>query len=140
MVENRDFKNWLEVMATEKPQRPPEQRAERDRKVIRPRPGHADLVGGLKYDRRDLRDILERASARETTMRVAVGAFAKQLLGEFGIELASHVIQLGEISIENHEADWDQIKAVYDDIMLRCVDKSAEAQMVERIDKAGTEE
>src|SRR5215210_6636850 len=83
MVENRDFKNWSDVMAAEKPEAP----LERDRKVIRPRPGHADLVGGLKYDRRDLRDILERASARETTMRVAVGAFARLLLREFGIEL-----------------------------------------------------
>ncbi|MEO6724521.1 MAG: chorismate synthase [Blastocatellia bacterium] len=136
MVENRDFKNWLDVMAAEKPAVPPE----RDRKVIRPRPGHADLVGGLKYDRRDLRDILERASARETTMRVAVGAFARLLLREFGIELASHVIQLGEISISNREANWQQIKSVYDDEMLRCVDAQAAAQMIERIDKAGTEE
>src|SRR6185436_12537431 len=136
MVENRDFNNWLEVMAAEKPDQPPA----RDRKVIRPRPGHADLVGGMKYDRRDLRDILERASARETTMRVAVGAFAKQLLREFGVELASHVIQLGEISIANRDADWERIKSVYDDEMLRCVDKQAEAQMIERIDKAGTEE
>lgn len=136
MVENRDFQNWLEVMAAEKPERP----IERDRKVIRPRPGHADLVGGLKYDRHDLRDILERASARETTMRVAVGAFAKQLLREFGIELASHVIQLGEISIADREASWEQIKAVYGDTMLRCVDKDAEAAMIARIDKAGVEE
>jgi chorismate synthase len=136
MVENRDFKNWLDVMAAEKPAQAPD----RDRKVIRPRPGHADLVGGLKYDRRDLRDILERASARETTMRVAVGAFAKLLLGEFGIELASHVIQLGEISIANREADWQQIKSVYDDTMLRCVDKDAEAQMIQRIDRCGTED
>jgi chorismate synthase len=136
LVENRDFKNWSDVMAAEKPAQP----LERDRKVIRPRPGHADLVGGLKYDRRDLRDILERASARETTMRVAVGAFAKQLLGEFGIELASHVIQLGEISIENKDAGWELIKALYDDTMLRCVDKEAEARMIARIDKAGVEE
>jgi len=76
MVENKDFKNWLEVMAAEKPQHPLGERAERDRKVIRPRPGHADLVVGMKYDRRDLRDVLERASARETNMRVAVVAFA----------------------------------------------------------------
>src|SRR5262245_66569247 len=108
MVENRDFKNWLEVMATEKPQRPPEQRAERDRKVIRPRPGHADLVGGMKYDRRDLRDILERASARETTMRVAVGAFAKLLLHEFGVEIASHAIRPGGFSVEDQEVNRDR--------------------------------
>ncbi|MCI0339133.1 MAG: chorismate synthase [Acidobacteria bacterium] len=136
MVENKDFMNWLEVMAAEKVNTPPE----RDRKVIRPRPGHADLVGGLKYDRHDLRDILERASARETTMRVAVGAFAKLLLREFDMLIASHVINLGEISIENQNADWGQIEAVYDDTMLRCTDKEAEARMIARIDRAGVEE
>src|SRR5262245_53084704 len=136
MVENKDFKNWLEVMATEKPQ----QAIERDRKVIRPRPGHADLVGGMKYDRRDLRDILERASARETTMRVAVGAFAKLLLREFGVEIASHVIGLGEISSGDQEVGWERIKAIYDDATLRCADKAAEQKMIERIDRAGVEE
>jgi chorismate synthase len=136
MVENKDFQNWLDVMGAEKPEAPPE----RDRKVIRPRPGHADLVGGLKYDRRDLRDILERASARETTMRVAVGAFAKLLLRDFGVRIASHVISLGEISVENPNTGWEQIEAVYDDTMLRCTDKQAEARMIERIDRAGTEE
>jgi chorismate synthase len=136
MVENKDFNNWLEVMASEKPQQP----LERDRKVIRPRPGHADLVGGMKYDRRDLRDVLERASARETTMRVAVGAFAKLLLREFGVEVASHVIRLGEISIEDQEVGWERIMAIYDDTALRCADKAAEQKMIERIDRAGTEE
>ena len=136
MVENRDFKNWLEVMSAEKPEIPPE----RDRKVVRPRPGHADLVGGMKYDRHDLRDILERASARETTMRVAVGAFAKQLLREFGVEIASHVVALGEISIDDEGSTWEAIKAVYDDTILRCIDKQAEAKMIERIDKAGIDD
>ena len=140
MVENKDFKNWLEVMTAEKPQPTPGERAERDRKVIRPRPGHADLVGGMKYDRRDLRDVLERASARETTMRVAVGAFAKLLLREFGVEIASHVIRLGEISIEDQEVGWERIRAIYDDTALRCADKAAEQKMIERIDRAGTEE
>jgi chorismate synthase len=136
VVENRDFKNWQEVMAAEKLDVPPE----RDRKVIRPRPGHADLVGGLKYDRRDLRDILERASARETTMRVAVGAFAKLLLGEFGAGLASHVIQLGEIAIRDAIVEWDRIESLYDDTVLRCADKEAETRMIARIDQAGVEE
>ncbi|MFN0084682.1 MAG: chorismate synthase [Blastocatellia bacterium] len=136
LVENRDFQNWREVMAAEKPVAPPE----RDRKVIRPRPGHADLVGGMKYDRRDLRDILERASARETTMRVAVGAFAKQLLRAFDIRLASHVIRLGEISIGNPAVEWEAIEALYDDAVLRCADKQAEASMIARIDQAGAEE
>jgi chorismate synthase len=135
MVENRDYKNWQDVMAVEPPSAP----IERDRKVIRPRPGHADLVGGMKYDRRDLRDILERASARETTMRVAVGAFAKQLLRAFGIELASHVVALGEISIADNVIEWARIKAVYDDTVLRCVDKDAEQRMVARVDEASKE-
>ncbi|NOT58649.1 MAG: chorismate synthase [Acidobacteria bacterium] len=136
MVENRDAGNWGEVMSVTKPAVP----LERDRKVIRPRPGHADLVGGMKYDRRDLRDILERASARETTMRVAVGAMAKQLLAEFGIGLASHVIQLGEIKSAASDAGFEQIRALYDDDVLRCLDKAAEAAMIARIDKAGIED
>lgn len=136
LVENRDFKNWQEVMAAEKPEQP----LERDRRVIRPRPGHADLVGGLKYDRKDLRDILERASARETTMRVAVGAFAKLLLSQFDIRIASHVLRLGEIVIASSEVDFESILSVYDDTVLRCVDKIAEAQMIERIDRAAGDE
>lgn len=136
LVENRDFKNWQDVMAAEKPEQP----LERDRRVIRPRPGHADLVGGLKYDRKDLRDILERASARETTMRVAVGAFAKLLLGQFEIRIASHVLSLGEIGIASSEVDFDSILSVYDDTVLRCIDKIAEAQMIERIDRAAGDE
>jgi chorismate synthase len=135
MVENRDFKNWLEVMAAEKPDGP----LERPRTVTRPRPGHADLVGGMKYDRRDLRDILERASARETTMRVAVGALAKSLLLEFGVELASHVIALGEFSVAQETVNWEIIKAIYDNDVLRVTDKTIEAQMVARIDEAQKE-
>jgi len=136
MIENRDFKNWEEVMASEKSAVPPE----RDRRVTRPRPGHADLTGGLKYDRHDLRDILERASARETTMRVAAGAFARLLLREFDARIASHVIRVGEIAIENREVPWEEIETVYDDVMLRCTDKHAEARMIARIDRAGSEE
>jgi chorismate synthase len=135
MVENKDFKNWLEVMAIEKPEGP----LDRPRTVTRPRPGHADLVGGMKYDRRDLRDILERASARETTMRVAVGALAKSLLLEFGVELASHVIALGELSLANQDIAWEAIKAIYDNDVLRVADPAIEAQMVERIDAASKE-
>lgn len=135
LVENRDFKNWQEVMAVEALAQPPE----RDRKVIRPRPGHADLVGGMKYDRRDLRDILERASARETTMRVAVGAFAKMLLREFDTFLASHVIALGEITLAGNEIAWDAIRAIYDDEVLRVADKDVEQIMVGRIDQAAQE-
>ena len=93
MIENKDWANWNEVMAVG----PTEIAPEKSRRVKRPRPGHADLAGGLKYDLRDLRNVLERASARETTARVACGALAKQLLGTFGVEIRSHVIQLGGI-------------------------------------------
>src|SRR5215813_13697974 len=93
MIENRDWKSWTEIMSVEPTELPPE----KSRRVKRPRPGHADLAGGLKYDVRDLRNVLERASARETTSRVACGALAKQLLASFGIDIRSHVIQLGGI-------------------------------------------
>ena len=96
LIPNRDWTNWEDVMAYE----PADQIGElRRRRVTRPRPGHADLAGVLKYDRLDARDILERASARETTARVAAGALAKRLLDEFGIEIGSHVVSLGGIEV-----------------------------------------
>src|SRR6476660_5355659 len=93
LVENRDFANWHEIMSVE----PLSEPTSRQRRVIRPRPGHADLAGGIKFNRSDLRDILERASARETTMRVAAGSLARLLLAQFGMEIASHVVCLGDI-------------------------------------------
>src|SRR5688572_1181204 len=93
LVPNRDWANWEDVMAPEA-DAPGEQRR---RRVARPRPGHADLVGVLKYDRLDARDILERASARETTARVAAGALARRLLEEFGVAIGSHVVSLGGV-------------------------------------------
>src|SRR4030095_2665725 len=90
LIRNRDFENWQDVMATEPREFADEKRA---RTLTRPRPGHTDLAGGLKYDARDLRDILERASARETAARVACGALARQLLAAFGVEIRSHVVQ-----------------------------------------------
>src|SRR5437870_3677484 len=94
LVWNRDWEHWRDVMAPEAD--PPG--AERRRQVTRPRPGHADLAGALKYDRRDARDILERASARETVARVACGAICKLLLEQFGIEIGSHVVELGGVT------------------------------------------
>src|SRR6266567_3405854 len=91
MIDNKDWANWTEIMAVE----PREIAPAKSRRLKRPRPGHADLPGGQKFGQRDLRNILERASARETTARVACGALAKQLLGKFGVEISSHVIQLG---------------------------------------------
>jgi chorismate synthase len=102
LIVNKDWTNWTEVMAVE----PREIAAEKSRQVKRPRPGHTDLAGGLKYDVRDLRNILERSSARETAARVACGAVAKQLLSSFGIEIVSHVIQLGGIPQAPLELSW----------------------------------
>jgi len=105
----------------------------------RPRPGHADLAGGLKYDARDLRNILERASARETTARVACGAVAKQLLAIFGIEIRSHVIQLGGIPDQPLELTWSQIAGIPEDAPLHCADTDAQQQMIELIDQKRSE-
>jgi len=132
VIRNDDFKNWegamgvWEVDAAE---------AEK-RRVHAPRPGHVDLIGGMKYDRRDLRDILERASARETASRVAAGAIAKELLRNFGIEFRSGVVSLGAAGDPNYAATWDELTAVDDDSPLRAIDKDAEAAMVAEVDKA----
>ena len=134
-IENKDWANWNEVMATDARELPPE----KSRRVKRPRPGHADLAGGLKYDAHDLRNVLERASARETAARVACGAIAKQLLAHFGIEIRSHVIQLGGIPEKPLELTFDQIASVSDDAPLRCADKDIEQKMVALIDQKKSE-
>jgi chorismate synthase len=132
IIRNRDFENWQDVMNAEPRQFAEEKRA---RRVTRPRPGHTDLAGGLKYDTQDLRDILERASARETAARVAVGAFAKLLIREIGIELASHVLMIGGEPEAPVAASWEEIAAIADDAALRCVDKQAEQRMIALIDR-----
>jgi chorismate synthase len=133
-IENKDWANWSDVMAIEP--RPAEEAAEENRRrVKRPRPGHADLAGGLKYGARDLRDILERASARETAARVACGALAKQLLAIFGIEIRSHVVQLGGVPEAPLEISWEQICAIPDDAPLRCADAEAQERMVALVDE-----
>src|ERR1041384_3945939 len=104
MIENKDWANWDEIMAVE----PKELAPEKSRQVKRPRPGHADLAGGLKYDARDLRNVLERASARETEARAASWATAQQLLTQVGVEIRSHVIQLGGIPDTPLELTFDQ--------------------------------
>jgi chorismate synthase len=103
--------------------------------VKRPRPGHADLAGGQKFGARDLRNVLERASARETAARVGLGALAKQLLAVFDVEILSHVIQLGGVPDPPLELPWDVIAAIPDDAPLRCADAPAQARMVELIDE-----
>ena len=135
MIENRDWANWTDVMASDPRDLPPE----KSRQLKRPRPGHADLPGGLKYDVRDLRNVLERASARETAARVACGALAKQLLTAFGIEIRSHVIQLGGIPPAPLELGWQEIASIPDDAPLHCADPHAQQQMIDLIDQKRVE-
>ncbi|MEK6281639.1 MAG: chorismate synthase [Acidobacteriota bacterium] len=130
VIENKDWANWTEVMNSA----PREVAEAKSRRLSRPRPGHADLAGGQKFGARDLRNILERASARETASRVACGAFAKQLVAHFGVEVRSHVVQLGGIPDKPLELSWDEIAAVRDDAPLRCADSTLQQQMVKLID------
>jgi len=133
-IENKDWKNWSDVMAAE-PRSKDEVSEEKMRRVRRPRPGHADLAGGLKYDARDLREILERASARETAARVACGALARQLLSNFGVEIRSHVAQLGGVPRSPLEVGWEDISAIPDDAPLRCADADVQDAMVVLVDE-----
>jgi len=133
LIWNRDWEHWQDVMAPEADAPGAE---ERRRQVTRPRPGHADLVGVLKFDRRDARDILERASARETAARVACGAVAKLLLGRFGIEIGSHVAELGGVTAAVPAPLPNPINAAADASPVRCLDPAAEKEMVARIDAA----
>jgi len=135
LIENKDWANWTDVMSAE----PRDLAPEKSRRVKRPRPGHADLAGGLKYNTRDLRDVLERASARETTARVACGGLARQLLANFGVEIHSHVIQLGGIPDKALELTFDQIAVIPDDAPLRCGDGETQQRMVNLIDKTKSE-
>ena len=132
MIENRDFVHWQEIMSSE----PIESEPVNPRIVKRPRPGHADLAGGQKFQTRDLRNILERASARETTARVAAGAIAKQLLRQFGVELRSHVVQLGGIPTEPLAKNWDDISSIPVDSPLNCAEDEIQQQMIAAVDAA----
>jgi len=132
MIKNDDFVHWTEVMSSE----PLDVQPKNPRTVTRPRPGHADLSGGQKYQTRDLRDILERASARETAARVACGAFAKQLLAAFGIEVRSHIIKLGHAQAVPLHRSWEEIVAIPTDSPLRCADETTQKEMIKLIDQA----
>ncbi len=131
LIENKDWANWTEVMSAE----PHEVSPEKSRELKRPRPGHADLAGGQKFGARDLRNVLERASARETAARVACGALATQLLVSCGIAMLSHVIQLGGIPEKPLELTWDAVSAIPEDAPLRCSDAAAQQRMIELIDQ-----
>jgi chorismate synthase len=136
VIRNRDWTNWQHTMSIEadpSDEVPGARRAP----VTRPRPGHADLAGGLKYGRSDLRDVLERASARETAARVAAGAVARVLLGRYGIGVASHVIAIGPVSIDDPlSVSFDQVRRLPDDDDVRCVDEGVADAMRRAIDRA----
>jgi chorismate synthase len=135
LIRNRDWNNWQAIMDPA-PREGEEAGALRRRAVTRVRPGHADLTGILKYDRDDARDILERASARETTARVAAGAIARRLLAELGVAIGSHLVHLGGVDAVRPDPMPERLNDASDASPLRTLDPSAEAQMIERIDAA----
>ena len=131
LIANRDWKNWQDVMDPAPREGDPDPRR---RAVTRVRPGHADLTGLLKYDRDDARDILERASARETTARVAAGAICKRLLSELDVTIGSHLVHLGGIDVARCDPLPDDINAIADESPLRTLDREAETAMIAHID------
>ncbi len=124
-IRNRDWENWQEVMSIT----PPEAEVA---PVTRLRPGHADLTGAVKYGHRDVRNVIERASARETAARVAAGTVARRLLEEFGMQFRSHTVQIGPVKIDPERVDWSRVE----ESPVRCGDPVAEAEMVEAINAA----
>lgn len=135
VIENKDWTHWTKVMSIE----PVEGGDEEKRRVHRPRPGHADLNGGLKYQHRDLRNVLERSSARETAARVACGAVARQLLAAFGIKVAGQVLRIGEVEAKRMDLPIDELIAVTEQSPVRVADKEAEAKMIALIDQVKKE-
>ena len=133
LLENKDWKNWTDVLPVEDF----EGSEEKKKPLNRPRPGHADLAGVLKYNLEDARYILERASARETTARVAVGAVCKEVLRSFGIEVVSHVVAVGEERLQRN-ASWDELVALRqkEKVLLNCVDEETEKRFKHQVDIA----
>lgn len=131
-IKNKDYENWIQYM------NPMDNVDFESKKVEKVRPGHADLVGCLKYDFEDARNVLERSSARETASKVAVGAICKQVLKNFNIDFTSHVIQIGSIK-DNNIYKFDYIKENVDKSQVRCVNKEIESQIIKEIDKVKTE-
>ncbi|WAH44620.1 chorismate synthase [Alicyclobacillus fastidiosus] len=129
-VVNRDFKNWTDRMSVfgEKP--------DDLKEIYRPRPGHADLAGAIKYDHEDIRNVLERASARNTATIVAAGALAKQLLEQFNIQVTAHVVELCDVVATDLPTSLEDLIERADASEVRCADANAEAQMIARIDEA----
>ncbi|PZX07704.1 chorismate synthase [Psychrobacillus insolitus] len=138
VVNNDDWKHWTGIMGID-PLGEDIDPEDIKRQITRPRPGHADLVGGMKYGHRDLRNVLERSSARETTVRVAVGAVAKQLLSELGISIVAHVTKIGGIEADLSLATTktvEEIREIVEADPVYCLDSEASAKMVEAIDQA----
>jgi chorismate synthase len=136
LIRNRDWVNWQQTMYVEA-EMPPDASGAKRADVTRPRPGHADLAGAIKYGHDDIRDVLERASARETAARVAAGSLARQLLGRFGVRVASHVSAIGDVMLpSNRVVSFDQAAAQPDDAPLRCVDDGVQQRMIAAIDAA----
>lgn len=135
VVENRDFAHWTKIMGAESLTEQEEK--EMKRKVTKPRPGHADLNGAIKYGHRDMRNVLERSSARETTVRVAAGAVAKKVLAELGITVAGHVIEIGGVQAkEITYRSIEELKSITEASPVRCLDEEAGNQMIKAIDDA----
>jgi len=134
LIENRDWENWKDALAVEEN---PASLA-KFKSVSSPRPGHADLAGCLKYNFRDARYVLERASARETTARVACGALAKLFLREFGILVASHVVAVGRVTLDENPVAFERVLALREreDLVMNCVDPDMEARMRQEVDRA----
>jgi len=132
-IENRDWANWEKILPVENGS----EEETSSKKLVAPRPGHADLAGSQKFNFHDARYVLERASARETAARVAAGSFARQLLGQFGIEIASHTIQVGHVRLER-KTNWGEIQKICGTLEspLRCVDTEIEERMKTEVDAA----
>ena len=136
LIRNRDWVNWQQTMYVE-PEMPEGASGVRRPEVTRPRPGHADLAGAIKYGHDDIRDVLERASARETAARVAAGSLARQLLARYGVRIASHVSVIGDVMMpDNRTVSFAEAQAIPEDAPLRCVDPDVQQCMIAAIDKA----
>jgi chorismate synthase len=130
-IPNLDWENWKATMSVAPPE--PGTAA---KQVTRPRPGHADLAGAMKYAHKDIRNVLERSSARETTARVAVAGVAKKLLSEFGIEILSHVTEIGGVRVGELDLPWNEIRRGAEESEVRCADPEAADRMIAAIDNA----
>lgn len=132
VIENKDWSHWTDIMGAEPIEHPENVK----KRVTRPRPGHADLNGAIKYGHRDMRNVLERSSARETAARVAVGAITKVFLKSLGIDIAGRVVSIGGEKDETSSTDLKHIQEVTEESPVRCLDKDAEARMIKAIDEA----